>query len=46
MKTIESVRSSFFDDTNRFPKGSIHFDCALLMRNVAHEWRVQPRMEK
>jgi uncharacterized protein YqjF (DUF2071 family) len=43
---IESVRSSFFDDLNRFPKGTIYFDCALLMSNVAHEWRVLPRMEK
>jgi hypothetical protein len=41
---IETVRSSFFDDLNRFPKGTIHFDCALLMRNVAHEWRVLPGM--
>jgi uncharacterized protein YqjF (DUF2071 family) len=43
---IESVQSSFFDDPNRFPGGTIHFDCALLMRNVAHEWRVLPRLEK
>ncbi|MBN8600691.1 MAG: DUF2071 domain-containing protein [Planctomycetes bacterium] len=35
---IERMESSFFDDKNRFPTGSIHFDCALLMRNVQHEW--------
>jgi hypothetical protein len=27
---IESVQSSFFDDSNRFPKGTIYFDCALM----------------
>ena len=43
---VRSVRSSFFDDTSRFPTGTIHFDCALLMRNLAHEWRVLPRMER
>ena len=40
------VKSSFFEDESRFPKGSVHFDCALLMRNIEHEWRVLPRMEK
>jgi hypothetical protein len=37
---VQLVRSSFFDNTERFPRGSIHFDCALLMQNIAHEWRV------
>ncbi len=41
---VRSVRSSFFDDLSRFPKGTIHFDCALLMRNIEHEWHVLPRM--
>lgn len=35
---IRSVGSSYFDDANRFPPGSITFDHALLMRNVPHEW--------
>lgn len=35
---VESVRSSFFENGKRFPTGSVEFDCALLMRNVAHEW--------
>lgn len=26
-------------DPPRFPKGSVEFDCALVMRNVAHKWR-------
>jgi uncharacterized protein YqjF (DUF2071 family) len=35
---VEHVRSSFFADEARFPKGSITFDCALVMRDVEHEW--------
>jgi len=30
--------SSFFADEAAFPPGSAAFDCALIMRNVAHEW--------
>ena len=40
---VETVRSSFFDEPGRFPKGTVELDCALLMRNIAHEWRVLPR---
>jgi hypothetical protein len=39
---VEEVRSSFFDDESLFPKGSIEFDCALLMRGIEHEWHGQP----
>jgi uncharacterized protein YqjF (DUF2071 family) len=35
---VEEVRSSFFEDESLFPKGSIEFDCALLMRGINHEW--------
>jgi uncharacterized protein YqjF (DUF2071 family) len=35
---VEEVRSSFFEDVSLFPKGSIEFDCALLMRDVEHAW--------
>jgi hypothetical protein len=35
---VESVQSSFFEDTNRFPPGTTRFDCALLMRDIEHEW--------
>lgn len=41
---VQSIRSSFFDDADRFPRDSIHFDCALLMRNIEHEWHVLPAM--
>ncbi len=35
---VEEVHSSYFSDGARFPKGSVEFDCALVMRNVGHEW--------
>jgi hypothetical protein len=35
---IKNVHSSFFSDESKFPAGSIAFDHALLMRNIAHEW--------
>ncbi len=35
----ESVHAAFFADPRRFPPGSVGFDGALLMRNVAHEWQ-------
>lgn len=41
---VRSVKSSFFDDTDRFPDGTIQLDCALLMRNIEHEWHVLARM--
>ena len=36
--TVSKVKSSFFEDESIFPKGSIKFDNALLMRNIDHEW--------
>jgi hypothetical protein len=36
---VRSVTSSFFDDRDRFPKGSAVLDCALLMRDVPVTWR-------
>lgn len=38
---VEEVRSNFFENESLFPKSSIEFDCALLMRNIAHEWHEQ-----
>jgi uncharacterized protein YqjF (DUF2071 family) len=35
---VDEVRSSFFEDVSLFPKGTIEFDSALLMRRVEHEW--------
>jgi len=36
--SISEVESSFFSDPERFPKGSIEFDHALIMRDLRHEW--------
>lgn len=36
---MERVASSYFADETMFPPGAIAFDCALIMRNVAHEWQ-------
>lgn len=38
---VERLASSFFEDTRAFPAGSATFDCALLMREVAHEWHAR-----
>jgi hypothetical protein len=35
---VSEVHSSYFADETKFPKGSAVFDCALLMRDIAHEW--------
>lgn len=35
---VNEVQSSFFEDLNHFPKGSVYFDHALLMKNCEHEW--------
>jgi hypothetical protein len=35
---VTEIASSYFDDGARFPAGSVRFDCALVMRNVDHEW--------
>ena len=35
---VDAVESSYFSDASRFPPGSVTFDCALIMRNIAHEW--------
>jgi len=38
---VNRVESSFFDDPTLFPAGSAEFDCALLMREIVHEWHAQ-----
>jgi hypothetical protein len=35
---IRMIHSSYFADQVAFPEGSIEFDHALIMKNVAHEW--------
>ena len=36
--SVMGVRSSFFDGPERFPDGSIEFDCGLLMRDIPVVW--------
>lgn len=36
--TVNQIESSFFANKRLFPQGSLKFDCALLMRNIQHEW--------
>jgi len=35
---VTEVQSSYFADVQRFSKGSIEFDHALVMRDIVHEW--------
>jgi len=39
---IAEARTCLFDNEMLFPKGAAELDCALLMRNVAHEWHSRP----
>jgi hypothetical protein len=41
---VEHVESSFFDDPRRFPAGTATFDCALVMRRIAHSWHSLPAL--
>lgn len=36
---VSKVKSSFFENEEIFPKGSVNFDNALLMTNIEHEWK-------
>lgn len=38
---VEFVQSSFFEDESIFPKGSMEFDNALLMKDIVHEWNMK-----
>ncbi len=42
---LDSISSNFYENETLFPKGSIEFDHALLMRNIAHEWHSAPVFE-
>ncbi len=42
---LNFVESSFYDDETIFPKGSIEFDHALIMQNIAHEWHSAPSFD-
>lgn len=35
---IDAIESIYFQDASQFPRGAVEFDCALLMREITHEW--------
>lgn len=37
---VSEVRSSFFENGDIFPSGSVKFDNALLMKDIDHEWKI------
>lgn len=39
---VEHVAASFFADESVFPAGSVVFDHALVMRDIAHSWHQEP----
>lgn len=39
---VNEVNSSYFANESMFPKGSVEFDHALIMRNIEHEWHSAP----
>ncbi len=41
---VDQVDSSYFDNSDRFPDGSITLDHGLLMRDINHTWHPQPRL--
>ncbi|MCB0476433.1 MAG: hypothetical protein KDC69_12200, partial [Flavobacteriaceae bacterium] len=44
--TVSEVRSTFFEDETIFPKGTIKFDNALLMKSIEHEWKSLKEIKK
>lgn len=42
---VEQVHSSYFENLNLFPEGSVQFDHALLMQSIAHRWRSKPALQ-
>ena len=41
---VHHLRSAYFDDCSLFPRDSIEFDHALLMRDISHEWHSEAPM--
>ena len=35
---VNKLKSSFFENVDLFPPGSLEFDCAFLMQGIEHEW--------
>lgn len=41
---VKRIESSFFEDQQVFPPGSVNFDCALVMQQIDHEWHECPSL--
>lgn len=41
---VPEIKSSYFDNSDLFPPGSITFDHGLLMRDIPHEWHSEPEL--
>jgi hypothetical protein len=39
---LSQLSSTYYQDTRHFPPGSIEYDCALIMRDIPHEWASCP----
>ena len=39
---VETAESCFFGDIERFPRGAVELDCALLMNDIEHRWHGRP----
>ena len=39
---VDEVFSSYFAEHAKFPAGTVEFDSALIMRDIAHEWHSEP----
>lgn len=35
---VHGLHAAFYENRDRFPRGSVEFDCGLLMLGVPHEW--------
>ena len=42
---LDRVESSFFEDRRLFSAQAIRFDCALVMRDIPHEWHAHEQLE-
>lgn len=42
---VERVESSLFGDRKLFPEGTVVFDSAFLMRDIAHEWHARGQLK-
>jgi hypothetical protein len=41
---VDEVRSTFFHDRTHFPVGTVEFDSALLMLDIAAKWTARPSL--